>query len=370
MNTTRAKNPRSSKTVAAVAVAGFVITLGVAAGPAAASTDATATAGSPASASLAAPPSRAVPQAEQLSVRTLDHDAVARIAQALPLPAPRPLTADPQQPVRAADGPALSVQGSPAVADAPAGPSATAATVTGLLWPGAYNANPNRQVGKLYFDTDPGPGYTWNHCTGTAINSENKSLVLTAGHCVFNIGTRSWYTNLWFYPGYENGKNLGAWSARQFSTTSNYYSSGASADDMAVVLVNRDSAGVPLVNRVGGHGIAFNQPVNQVRTSFGYPITDSRWPGFTASGEDMYYCQGTDTYVSTGAQAGQMWLSCRMTGGASGGPWLTSVASNWMGTANSVNSNKGGIGSAWADYMFGPYMGSQESSVFQYWRAR
>lgn len=353
---------RRTSTTAAVAVACFVTTLSVAAGP--------ASAGAAGAGSVAAPPSRAVPVAEQATVRSLDHDAIARIAKPLPVPAPHPRSGGSQQPVSAVDGPPVSVSGAAATSEGPAGTAATTATVTGILWPGAWNANPNRQVGKLYFDTDPGPAYNWSHCTATAINSENKSLVLTAGHCVFNTATRSWYTNVWFYPGYENGKNLGAWPARQLATTNNYYASGAFADDMAVVLVNRDSAGVPLVSRVGGHGIAFNQPVNQVRTSFGYPLTDSRWPGFTASGEDLYYCQGTDNYVSTGTQAGQMWLSCRMTGGASGGPWLTNVASNWMGTANSVNSNKGGIGSAWAGYMFGPYFGSAESNVFQYWRTR
>ncbi|MCU0296558.1 MAG: hypothetical protein MUF33_14580 [Candidatus Nanopelagicales bacterium] len=327
------------------------------------------------------PASRSVPAAEQRRVAGLDHQAIARIARPLQMPtAKRPAGI---HPARGADGPAQRVTGvAPSFDGSTASSSATtssAATtsatttstaVTGILWPGSSTTNPNRQIGKLYFDIDPSPSRTvWKHCTGTAINSENKSLVLTAGHCVYDITNRRWHTQLWFYPGYENGARLGAWPVRLMSTTANYFAAGSYADDMAVVLVNKDSAGVPLVNRVGGHGIAFNQPINLVRTSFGYPVTDSRWPGFTATGEDLYYCQGQDTYYASGPFAGQMLLSCRMTGGASGGPWLSSVASTWLGTSVSVNSNKGGIGTAWANSMFGPYMGSQEAAVFNTYRA-
>lgn len=323
-----------------------------------------------------APASRTVPAAEQRAVAKLDHQEVARKSRPLQMPATTRSTGT--HPVRGADGPAQRITGvapSSTIASASSTASTPSATttstaITGNLWPGLATANPNRQIGRLIFDTNPSPTITsWNHCTATATNSENKSLVLTAGHCVYDITNRRWYTQLWFYPGYENGARLGAWPVRLMSTTANYYSTGSSADDMAIVLVNKDSAGVPLVNRVGGHGIAFNQPVNGIRTSFGYPVTDSRWPGFTASGHDLYYCQGQDTYYASGTFAGQMQLTCRMTGGASGGPWLSSVASTWLGTSVSVNSNKGGIGTAWANSMFGPYMGSQEAAVFTTYRA-
>lgn len=322
------------------------------------------------------PPSRQVPAAEQRAVKRLDHKRIAGQSEPLALPTPRPLPARATAPLSGVDGPAVTVRGTkPSTAislrsTSTVTTSRAATDVTGTLWPGVATANPNRQVGKLYFDTDPSPTRTaWNHCTATAINSENRSTVLTAGHCVWDITNRRWYTQLWFYPGYENGARLGAWQVRQMSTTSNYYNYGTSADDMAVVVVNRDSAGVPLVNRVGGQGIAFNQPVGVMRTSLGYPKTDSRWPGWTSAGEDLYYCQGRDTYYSSGSLAGQMVLSCRMTGGASGGPWLSNVPSTWLGTVTSVNSNKGWVGSQGAPWMFGPYMGAQELAVFQAYRA-
>ncbi len=324
-----------------------------------------------------APVSRSVPAAEQRAAARADVRHLEKVAGPADAVAGRALPAG-AAPVAGADGPALRVSGiAPLGSAAPTASKAlsstavtSSATVTGVLWPGARTANPNRQVGKLYYDKNPSPTVAdWGWCTATAINSENKSTVLTAGHCVWDTANARWFTNAVFYPGYENGAYGAAFTVRRMSTTGNYYSGGYSADDMAVVVVNTDSAGRRLVDAFGGHGIAFNQNVNMMRTSFGYPVTDWRWPGFTATGEDMYYCQGADSYYSTGSFAGQMVISCRMTGGASGGPWLSNVAQNWMGTAMSVNSNKGGTGAAWADWMFGPYMGAQEQQVFQGLRA-
>lgn len=309
-----------------------------------------------------------VPPAEQRAVAALDHRAIEQGARPLDPPARHARRAV-VAPRNGADGPAVQVAAAaPAAAGTPAAVSPL--LVTGVLWPGAANANPNRQVGKLFFDTDPSPTKTtWGWCTATAVNSENKSTIIAAGHCVYDFTNRRWYTQAWFAPGFENGRYLGSWPVRYMSTTTNYYNYGTFADDMSAAAVSRTSSGLALVNSVGGHGIAFNQPVNRVRTSLGYPVTDSRWPGFTASGNDMYYCQGTDSYYSTGTFAGEMVLSCWMTGGASGGPWLTAVNANWLGTVGSVNSNKGGTGSAWAPYMFGPYFGSAELAVFRSVRA-
>jgi hypothetical protein len=313
------------------------------------------------------PAVRQVPRTES-AAKGFDAAKVARIARvARPLGLPTNVPLPKSLRGERVDGRAMSVRGtaptsSPAATQLRAGARRAS---NGALWPGLNTRNPNTQIGKLYFDTDPTSGVRWSWCTGSAVNSGNKSLVLTAGHCVYDVGNRRWYTNSFFVPGYENGaRPYGAWTVRIQSTTRNYFNTGASADDMAAVVVNRN-AGVALVNRVGGHGISFNQPVNRFRTSFGYPITDWRWPGWTSSGEDMYYCQGTDSYFSSGAFAGQMLLGCRMTGGSSGGPWLTNVRSDWLGYAQSVNSNKGGIGAAWAGLMFGPYMGAQEAAVYQ-----
>ena len=271
------------------------------------------------------------------------------------------------------DGPELSFDGAePALAKASA-TSTLAAVAQNGAWTGAYSANPNKQIGKLYFWT----GTRWSHCTATAINSENKSLVLTAGHCVFNPdpdgngyvnGNGTWYSQVQFCPGYEFGCKLGTWYARNIYTTNSwFYGTGTLksydwSDDIAVVLVSSNPTKGLLVNAVGGQGITFNQSTGKYRYSFGYPLSDTRWPEYSYSGEDLMYCPGYDTYDGYG----HLKLACTMTGGASGGPWIISQNTSWLGYVNSVNSHK-----AWGGpYMGGPYFGTAESDLFQYARNR
>jgi hypothetical protein len=283
------------------------------------------------------------------------------------------------------DGPAVEVPGAlgkggafksllPSAGDAKAlARSATAAAQNGA-WPYAYTTNPNRQIGKLYFDVDPGAGTTWSWCSATVVNSENKSMVLTAGHCVYNpdpdgdgriTGNGYWHQSVIFCPGYESGCRLGSYNWRLMTTTPSWFSgTGDSydwADDVAVVLVNSNANG-QLVPFTGAQGIRFNVAAQRYVWAFGYPASDSRWPAYTYSGEDMIYCPGMTIPVG----ANHLALPCTMTGGASGGPWLTDVDyTSWLGYVNSVNSHKPWGGT----YMGGPYFGGAELNLYNYARA-
>ncbi len=183
--------------------------------------------------------------------------------------------------------------------------------------------------------------------------------MLTAGHCVFTPdpdnnglvdGNGFWYESVRFCPGYEYGCKLGVWYARQLSTTNSWFYGTPGTrqydwtDDIAVVLVKPDPARGFLVTSVGGQGITFNQSTGLQRNSFGYPISDARWPQYPYSGEDLIYCPGRD--ASDGY--GHIRIACTMTGGASGGPWIISPAATWIGYVNSVNSHKAWRGVSWA----------------------
>lgn len=334
-----------------------------------------------------APPSKSVGPAEEARGKAVPHDKV--VKEAKPHPAPEQKGGPKDQAPQGPSGPTERVEGvAPAVTPEATGSLQDSAaggndqsyssnnTWQNSAWGGAYYTNPNLQVGKLYFDTQPGAGERWSWCSATAVNSENKSLVLTAGHCVFRpdpdgdgriTGNGFWYEHFQFCPGYEYGCRLGVWNYRQVSTTWSWYG-GVNGyydfrDDVAVLLVNPNNNGY-LVNYVGGHGISFNEPTNIYRHAFGYPASDSRWPNYSYSGEDLIYC-GNQSY-NDGTYVGTMWMNCTMTGGASGGPWLTYVGSNWLGYVNSVNSHKP-YGGPW---MSGPYFDGQESSLFNYWRNR
>ncbi|MFI6741318.1 trypsin-like serine peptidase [Nonomuraea sp. NPDC050451] len=77
------------------------------------------------------------------------------------------------------------------------GPTTTAkATVS-------KNVNLPKTVGKVFF-LDKSGNYRW--CSATSIQSRNRNLVATAGHCVFANGKDDVYDKWIFVPGYYQGK--------------------------------------------------------------------------------------------------------------------------------------------------------------------
>ena len=322
-----------------------------------------------ASEAAAAPPSKRLGEPSDTPIQRI-------IAQAEPAEAPHaPLTPPTAGIARLPErGKRLSVPGT-APARADAGASAHAArrknkkkrgrrVAQNGRWRGAYNANPNLQIGRLFFDQKPGPGEDWTHCSATAVNSENRSLVATAGHCVYDVFTGTWSESIRFCPGYERGCKLGIWHARTAFTTNSWFAAADWNDDMAVVLVSPNQRG-HLVDVVGGQGITFNESVGLARHAFGYPASDRRWPAYRYSGEDLIYCPGTDHYA-----AGSIVIACTMTGGASGGPWISGFDASGLGFVNGINSNKPGPRKTGAKIMASPYLGEAEAAHYQHTRAR
>jgi hypothetical protein len=314
----------------------------------------------------AAPPSKHVPQGTRTPIERIVQEAV---------PAEAPRSGLPQAGAGIASlrerGPRQSFPGKAPKEASAAVVRATASAARRKrrrvrqngAWRGAYNANPNLQIGRLFFDDQPGPGERWTHCSATAVNSENRSLVATAGHCVYDPFTGVWSENILFCPGYERGCKLGVWRARNVFTTNNWFGAGDLNDDMAVVLVSPNESGY-LVDVVGGQGITFNENVGLGRHAFGYPVSDSRWPAYRYSGEDLIYCPGTDSYAS-----GSIVIPCTMTGGASGGPWISGFDASGLGYVNGINSNKPGPRRTGAKIMASPYLGAAEAGLFNYTRA-
>jgi hypothetical protein len=316
-------------------------------------------------------PSRSATAQERAYLRHTPVASIERTAKPEPTPNVRVVSRGVQQ-IR--DGAERKVPGSVINDVATAGSTAVLAgdnaSQNSPLWPGAYHANPNRQVGRLFF-YDPGRrSNSW--CSATAVTSQNKSTVVTAGHCVFNpdpdgnsviSGNGYWKQNFVFCPGFEYGCKLGSWNFRQVATTPSwFYGTGARydfRDDVAVVVLQRDAAGRYLTDAVGSQGVWFNGPTGVARTALGYPATDPRWPQYSYDPNDLRYCQNTDRVDST--IAGTLWIPCTVTGGASGGPWLTWVNGNtWLGYVNSVNSHKPHGGG----FMSGPYFGTAEANLY------
>ncbi|TDD19874.1 hypothetical protein [Nonomuraea diastatica] len=82
-------------------------------------------------------------------------------------------------------------------------PGSTAPTGTTKSSAKVSSVNLPKTVGKVFF-LDKAGNYRW--CTATSIQSRNRNLVATAGHCVFENGKDDVYDKWIFVPGYYQGK--------------------------------------------------------------------------------------------------------------------------------------------------------------------
>ncbi|WP_199429497.1 trypsin-like serine peptidase [Qaidamihabitans albus] len=208
----------------------------------------------------------------------------------------------------------------------------------------AVPENPQPRLGKVFF-TLGGQNYV---CSGTATSSSNADVVTTAGHCL-NEGPGAFATNFAFVPAYDNGSRpYGTWTAERLVTTSQWANSGDFNYDAGFAVMNENSSGRSLTDVVGAYPIAFNLARGLSYTAYGYPAARP------FDGESLYSCSGTARPDRVGGSNDQG-LTCDMTGGSSGGGWLTS------GRINSVNSFKY---TSDPSTMYGPYFGSTIQSAY------
>jgi V8-like Glu-specific endopeptidase len=207
-----------------------------------------------------------------------------------------------------------------------------------------------KSTGRIFFTTAQGRN---SSCSGSAVTSANKSVVITAGHCVKLNG--AFHTNWVFVPGYDKGaRPFGTWAATRLVTTPQWNAREDVNFDVAAAVV-APLEGRTLVDVVGGQGVAFNQQRRQQMYAFGYPAAAPY------DGSRLVYCSGRafDDYLLSN----DLGLTCNMTGGSSGGPWMLNFSeSTGLGTVNSVNSFKYNFAPNW---MFGPYFGNEAQAVYQ-----
>ncbi len=200
-----------------------------------------------------------------------------------------------------------------------------------------------RTSGKVFF-TSFGLNYV---CSATVVNSEGKSEVWTAGHCVSD--GKAWNTNWVFVPNYVNGwAPYGYWYAKALWTTSAWFNNNNDfSNDVGAAVMWRNS-GWRIADYLGGQGIAWNYPLQYVY-AFGYP------QAAPFNGQTLWAERG-----STFAWGADQGMVNYMTGGSSGGAWLGWFNGSW-GYINGHNDYKYGSLPA---YMFSPYYGNQVANLF------
>ncbi len=200
---------------------------------------------------------------------------------------------------------------------------------------------PLSTVGKLFFTNSAGQDLV---CSGTAVVSNNHSVVDTAGHCLYLYG--NWTHNVIFCPLYENGRTpYGCWAARDLEVPSDWINARPNDyhHDFGMAIVAPNSQGL-LTEVVGGAGWAYNQPVNQPFYAYGYPA------GYPFDGQTRQSCEGP---LGTSWQHGGgtvVSILCNMTGGSSGGPWFIKISGDWY-----LNGHNDFTSILQPGHMFSPY---------------
>jgi V8-like Glu-specific endopeptidase len=217
------------------------------------------------------------------------------------------------------------------------GGATSASTEVPLPYPSAH--------GKVFF-TDSGVNYV---CSGTAVSSVNQSVVWTAGHCV-NEGPGDFFTNFMFVPAYRDGAAPhGKFAAASLLTTSAWQSSRQWGVDLGAAVVGTNASGQTLAQAVDERVLVFDAPRVQGYRLFGYPAAKK------FSGQRMRLCN-TSWLMDDSALPPTMGVSCDMTGGSSGGGWVTS-----SGAVASVVSY--GYSSL-RNVLFGPHQESEAQQLF------
>ena len=243
-------------------------------------------------------------------------------------------------------------------------PGGGGGTSTGSSWNGGGRIL--QASGKVYFEMGGG-AYV---CSGSVANDSRSgySLVLTAGHCAYDETNRAFATNWLFIPNFDGAPTFtcantvyGCWTAKALVVHNGFASAGgfntqATVYDFAFAVVGPGGkSNGQLDATVGSFPIAYSGvSAGNTLYAFGYPAAGKY------HGNDLTYCNGpifTDTNNSN-----LTWgMVCGMTGGSSGGPWLSSFnASTGVGTLSSLNS----YGYSGVKNMYGPKFNSNTQAVY------
>ena len=179
---------------------------------------------------------------------------------------------------------------------------------------------PFTAVGRVFLKVGNFAGF----CSGTAIDSPSRQLVLTAGHCLYSIlpghrlPTSARYFD--FVPDYSHGQApFGEFIGSKGFLPGPWLRSINENYDMAAVLTHPNAEGQSVADAVGGGiPIATDRARDQEYQVLGYPGGPER--------KNMQECDGRFsgddrlTYPLGGPPS--LGVACYMGEGASGGPWL------------------------------------------------
>ncbi|GLW55922.1 trypsin-like serine peptidase [Kitasatospora phosalacinea] len=235
-------------------------------------------------------------------------------------------------------------------------------------------------IGRLLFVNAEGEEHS---CSGTVVsdpkNPGKSNLVWTAGHCVHGGKGSDYVQKMMFIPAYNrsgatsHGKSidsweevapLGRWAADAMLTMPQWMQEGthvgnqASQFDFAVVQVSPLDGSRSLEETVGSSvPILFNAKPTDITApkAYGYPAD----PPF--DGEELEHCDSNvklAPFAFLASRPPMLAIGCTMTGGSSGGGWLTKQ------NGRTVLFSNVSIGDDEAGWQAGPTLGAEAKKMF------
>lgn len=248
-------------------------------------------------------------------------------------------------------------------------PSPGGGVVTGASWPSGGEIQ--KRSGRILFSSG---GSDWI-CSGSVVNdastSNGYSIVLTAGHCVYD-GSDGWSYNFLYMPNFDaepnydcNTRANGCWRASVLAAHDDFVPEGFGSNatvrvDYGFARVGLRIAGsgtAELDATTGGYGLNTATVANSVtKWAFGYPAEGKY------KGKDLIYCSGPTSDDPYGAPT---WgIACNMNGGSSGGPWIYGTTNPAVYTSGTLLTSVNSYSYSGPQYMFGPRFNTETQTVF------
>ncbi|WP_329123924.1 trypsin-like serine peptidase [Streptomyces sp. NBC_01465] len=236
-------------------------------------------------------------------------------------------------------------------------------------------------LGKVIFDTPEGQAV----CSGTVVKDPahpgKSNLVWTAGHCVHAGAKGGWYRNIIFVPSYNDGGKSAAElpkpTREQLAPYGVFWADGAQTSDQwiagggpsggagapydfAVLHVAPEKGSTKSLEETTGSAVSvdFNAPAVPKIASMsanGYPAAKP------FDGQKLFRCADKPGRLSLAQNDPTMYrLGCTMTGGSSGGGWLTTGQDGQPALVS--NTSIGPVESGW---LAGPRLGKEAKQVYE-----
>ena len=229
-------------------------------------------------------------------------------------------------------------------------------------------------TGKVFFTM----GSSDYVCSGSVVTDTraSRSLVLTAAHCAYDETNLRFARNWIFVPAYSdspapfdaNGEfcastKYGCWHASALVVSQTYASAGgfnttAAIHDYAFAVLGNGGKELDTVDNVVGSQdaaySAYSSPADA--WLFGYPAARQ------FKGSTLTYCRGElgfDGYSEDSTYR----VACKMTGGSSGGPWLSPFASSGDFTGTGIVFSLNSYGYVGVAAMYGPKLNAETEAM-------